>query len=138
MNHNDYFKILNKEKSGSSSDQAHINDASKDCELVKSTAFGSQPNGNCSPSGSSTQQTCCGHDVEFKNLVIAHMTTMKEQLVRLEAKIGHHSNINKSEANGIVDATELKKFGIPVNSEDELTALNSNLKDEVFGNDVVS
>lgn len=139
MNHNDFFKKVNTEKSGSSFGQAH---ASKDSELVKSTAFDSQklaptPNGNCSLSESSTQQTCCSHNIEFKNLMIAHMTTIKEHLVRLEAKIGHHSSINKSEASGIVDANELKKFGIPVDSEDKLVALNNHLKDEGFGNNLV-
>lgn len=134
VNHNDFFRNLNKK-----------ND--ENCELVKTTT--SQEKGAESAvividvvadpvhSVDTIQQKCCSHDAEFKSLMIAHMTAMKEQLIRIEAKISHRSNENRPHSFGIADAIELKRFGTPVDSEDGLNALNEHLTDEIFKNGLV-
>lgn len=56
----------------------------------------------------------------------------------MDAKVDSQRNIGTSnQFSGIVDATKLTKFGIPVDSEEKLRTLDKNLKDEKYRNDVV-
>lgn len=146
-NHNEFFEGLSKQKSKSSSDQVH-SDADIDCELAETTTCDSQnkqkvPEGvlfiddtisSVSPSQTSIQPKCCSHDTEFKTLMIAHMTAIKEHLIRIEAKMSYQQNRNNSfnEASGIVDVTKLRNFGVSVDSEEKLLALDKKLKDEQY------
>lgn len=146
VNHNEFFEKFRKQKSQNSPDQAH--DTDTNCELYKTTTCYSQ-NKQTAPKGviliddssscvsaleTSTQPKCCSHDAEFKALVIASMTSIKEHLIRLDSKISHQRNINDSsnEVSGIVDVNKLKNFGVPVDSEEKLLALDKNLKDEQY------
>lgn len=147
VNHNDFFESLRKQTSQSSNDQVH-DDVDKESELVKTTTCHTQ-NKQTVPENEiliddsvfsvsaldiPTQEKCCRHDTEFKTLTIAYMKSIKEHLIRLEAKVSHQQNRNESlnEATGIVDVTKLKIFGVPVDSEQKLLALDKNLKDDQY------
>lgn len=87
----------------------------------------------------STQHKCCSHVAEFQRLVIASLEAMKEQLVRIEARTNYQQKNDSSiESFGIVDVHKLKDFGVPVDSLENMLALENNLKDERFRTNLVS
>lgn len=78
---------------------------------------------------------------DFFKIIKMRMDDFKEHLIRIEAKLNH---LSKSEppqcdtAVGTIDMVKLQKFGIPTNSKTELDALEKNLRDENYRQELVS
>lgn len=143
-----YFENLNGSKSQNSSERAS-NDGESEFHLVQTAGTSAIDQSEDAiiiddslysiiPLDTSMQSKITQNS-KFEKLVIAHLVSIKEHLVRLEAKIDHQRPMGtSSQSRGIIDVTKLAKFDIPVDSEEKLRVLDKNLKDENYRNDLVS